>query len=152
MPANTHNARGVMLPPTPWQPEGSPPAELHCRRVPLINCKLTFRCEYYLCSDGCRRVPVIALRADRKHTRLRPTMYPQIIPAPSHKHSPAPLHSAGPWTENLGLKLAFRREFSCKSRINFHDPWGSEGQWEFLPSHRRKWYPRILRHLTWLNT
>ena len=29
--------------------------------------------------------------------------YPQIIPAPSRKHPHAPLHSAGPRMENLGL-------------------------------------------------
>ena len=29
--------------------------------------------------------------------------YPQIIPAPSRKHPHAPLHSAGPGMENLGL-------------------------------------------------
>ena len=30
----------------------------------------------------------------------------------------------------------------------FHDPWGREAQWEFLPSRRRQAHPRIPWHLT----
>ena len=34
----------------------------------------------------------------------------------------------------------------------FHDPWGREAQWEFLPSRRRQAQARIRWHLTWLNS
>ena len=49
-------------------------------------------------------------------------------------------------------KFWFFEKISVLFGAFFHDPWGREAQWEFLPSRRRQAQARIPWHLTWLNS
>ena len=65
---------------------------------------MLFHEEHFRASLTSYLITIITDTVDSKAQKAyAPPPYPQIIPAPSHKHPHAPLHSAGPRTENLGL-------------------------------------------------